>query len=388
MIYLTFDTSYIVSTCFNFDNNFFKYLEEYILNGTVKIVISSIVDKEIERHLLEQTRDSASTINKCASRVRCLANDGTFSNKLDLNFLSRIALNKFDGFKEKFGIIAIDLNGVNADSVFSDYFSGVGAFESKDKKNEFPDAFAIDSIINYSKDNKLFILSNDNDWLSHTMLRGGVIITDDEEVVKNSNIVFSKSHEHILSMLASITGKDNEECESYFKANFNSMFDNDIEKDFSEQLSSFRYSYYDIEVTNSNILSMELDKALIIRKDKDAKSIVVAILYHIESCQDVNYRDYDNGCWDSEEKEYVFVPSVYSTIHYKTNGLLIVEAEYEYKSGKLEINNPRITNNEISLTDSDYVREEESYPDDFDDDYYEEMKLRELEEKEKAEGRK
>ena len=52
----------------------------------------------------------------------------------------------------------------DAKKVFNDYFKRSGAFKESGKKDEFPDAFAIDSIVKYCASRELIVVSDDKDW--------------------------------------------------------------------------------------------------------------------------------------------------------------------------------------------------------------------------------
>ena len=383
MTYITFDTSYLINSHFNFNNGFFRYIKDYIIEKKASLILSSIIDREIEKHLVDQTKNALNIINKAAKDVNCLVELGTFPSLIDENTAIESAKKAYQDLKDSLSIQIIGLSEVDCEKIFNDYFEENGAFTAKDKKEEFPDAFAIDSLIEFAKGNELLLLSSDQDWENHIRHRGGCSILDDEEQVKNCNLIISKSHEYILSHLSLTTGKDNKECKEYFDKEFDTLLLEQLESDFLAQLDSFRYSYYDINVTSYDILATNFNDALIIRKNDKTKKLSIAILYRIESFQDVNYNDYDNGCWDSEEKEYAFVPHVYSTIFYKTSGFAVVDCDYEYKKGKLVLKNAVLSGNEISLSDDDYQKEEEQEFDEPDYDYYEEMKLAQLEERDK-----
>lgn len=85
---------------------------------------------------------------------------------IDIDKLKNKAMDTYRAFKSTIRACIIPYTFCNITSIFDDYFEKEGVFQNSGKKNEFPDAVAVNSIINYIKEEKVAVFTNDKDWIN------------------------------------------------------------------------------------------------------------------------------------------------------------------------------------------------------------------------------
>lgn len=221
-------------------------------------------------------------------------------NKLDLCAMTISAYNTF--FEN-----AIMLPFSNPEKVFEKYFDKLPPFASKEKKSEFPDAFVIDSLEQFIKENpktNILVVTNDSDWTT--------------ALQNNSNIQLVDSIDSALQVLNSYQEKIEKcvdavysEIETYIcdKANSNTWFE--------------IYDYEcEEEIEIEDIRCNSIRKVVPLRFTDN--ELVLQICVDIEVDGATTILDYNNSVWDSEEKCYILTS--FSVMDFSdASGEIIVE---------------------------------------------------------------
>lgn len=360
MKYLTFDTNYIEGTSFMFDSYFFEIIKEHIKEENIKIILSSIIDNEIIRHLESWINDNISKYQRCFKKLQFLEEDLSLPKIEKKENIITIALDKYDKFKRDLDIEIISADNVSPEEVFNDYFEKKGAF-SNSKPNEFKDSFAFKSIKKYVGDNPLYVLSKDNDWKS--------MINEEQDE-------FFMNHNKLIDRLNSFEETYKLACTEY--VNKNSKLIEELEDKILGELYEFSYPYDDVEIKECYIEDIKINDITILEKDSIDNTIELFVNFHVVCMQDVSYQDYDNGVWDSEDKEYAYLPNVDANIKYSIYPYILLNLKFKDNKAGIEIISHEVNSIETDINDSSDIdikeinSEEESYEEYYDtfDEYF------------------
>lgn len=143
--------------------------------GHFQLVLPLITVNEIKAQFKKQVKSAIRThneiINDKGNIIRPLKNYGKANEVLvkfpDYKIVSEEFENEFDAKLKEANAIIIPYTHVDITSVFEDYFLNRFPFNVKDKKHEFPDAFAMITIEQWCIDNKAkcTVFAKDNDFI-------------------------------------------------------------------------------------------------------------------------------------------------------------------------------------------------------------------------------
>jgi hypothetical protein len=137
---LTFDTQAVEWNSFNFEGGLLAKLERF-KDGPVRVVVSEVVVRELERHLIEKTREARKRIEearKAGALFGIAAGARSSSHDLDPDGIARARLEKF---LKAIGAEVIPCGGVSNQTLLDLYFNRHPPFSvSKDKELPSPEA--------------------------------------------------------------------------------------------------------------------------------------------------------------------------------------------------------------------------------------------------------
>ncbi len=165
------DTTEFVSSNFNFSSESFTKLKEYCSSGEANLIICDITINEIYSRIDKNISIAASAIKSARRKSYILKNiksnnyDWLF-NDLNQHEVKTVLKNKIDVFLKDCKAEIIKTTGMSSKKIFDSYFNNEAPFDLAKKKHEFPDAFVIFSLANWSYENNenIFIVSNDGDF--------------------------------------------------------------------------------------------------------------------------------------------------------------------------------------------------------------------------------
>lgn len=142
------DTSIYVSTNFNFAGPVFLALRSRIEQGQARLGITRLMIQEVEAQIAESLAVSEQVLQKARPKARILRNSenhalqGLFAD-WDREHEGRELTERFLKFLDEFDADIVEHYDVDAARIFELYFSKKPPFGQGKKKNEFPDAFAL-----------------------------------------------------------------------------------------------------------------------------------------------------------------------------------------------------------------------------------------------------
>ena len=155
-LYVTLDTNIFDSNKLDFSkDSTFGLLVNYIKAKKIKLVLSNIVIKEVEKHVLRASNDVCSQFRELRKDILNVVAE-PFLEQLGIS--PRLLLLDKKQYREKGMTVwreflenlqpeIMDMSLVDIDSIVNDYFEIKPPFEAGEKKRkEFPDAFIANQI--------------------------------------------------------------------------------------------------------------------------------------------------------------------------------------------------------------------------------------------------
>lgn len=168
-----FDTTYFFGQKFDWKNRKNILLQQLHAEGIIEIYLPEVVDREIINNLTSQAKRTFAVIKKqldknpaiTASQLPSIeAISNFFRGRGNKTSLVTSVLEEYESFKQSLGISIIPLDCGSCPGIFDDYFSCKPPFEhNEQKKSEFPDAFAVESIKSFFNE-EYFVISRDKGW--------------------------------------------------------------------------------------------------------------------------------------------------------------------------------------------------------------------------------
>lgn len=300
MLNIFLDTQVYQSKNFDFSNEHIKKLVDLIDNDIVNLYITTITKNEIENHIKEKVSASRQYINNFKKYASILKNYDLYQPIWDretINTAETEILENFNRFLTENKVQEIKVSGKYTSDIFEKYFNGEAPFSAK-KKDEFPDAFALYSIVDWAENNKelMHIVSGDNDLKNYC---------------EDSEFMF-----HIESLEKALDYINQHDAVRY---EFAQRLYDDQQYEFLDYINeaiSDKVAVLDIDVNDlvedvqiKNLYVNSIDDLaadpLVLDLNENKLTIVfnVVIDMHIT----VNSIDPTRSPYDSEEKEYLFV---------------------------------------------------------------------------------
>ena len=310
-LYVTLDTNIFVANKFDFSkDSTLGLLVKYVKANKIKIVLSNIVIKEVEKHIVAESDKICGTLRKLRADVIKTASE-EYLEQLGLNISLQILDKKiyreksreiWNNFVDSLKPEILDTSKIDLDAIITDYFNVSPPFENSDKKRkEFPDAFIANQIKErFDQDQVVAIVSDDNGF---------------KRACGNSkNHIFYKT----LAELYDAMNRQEAEYRNIVQ-NINSLvmgyiydieslvMDNDCVEvhgqtyDTDGIVDGFDYS----EITVVSIRDITCGVRTI--DEITEETVLATLLCTAEIDVECSYEDYDNAAWDHETESYYFL---------------------------------------------------------------------------------
>lgn len=288
---------------------------EKLSSKGITLLQSDIIDQEVKKHIADSTLvKQFSELKKSLHENEGLFNHYTIDSKLPIDGID-IVQDLYNAYQSNYSS-AIMLHYADPKEVFNSYFQSKPPFsETGKKKNEFPDAFILCSIIAYLQgysESTLLVVSDDKDW--------------ENTLREFDQIIICKSIDDAMKLL--------EEDESILPVRFiNNILEANVqeltqiaEDKFEEE--AFRIDEYDFEE------GPDINKVYDTEINYDSDTVTLLKITHdkiiiktLTSCLvdgEGTVFDEDRSVWDSEDHEWIIY--VLSQIGFKK---AIAETECE-----------------------------------------------------------
>lgn len=327
--------------------------------GHFQLVLSEITVKEIKAQFKKRVRAAIikhnELINDKKSDVRVLRNNPKGKTIIQKLPNEKIICKEFNETLDKelddAGATILPYPTLNIGQVFEDYFNSKPPFGHGDKKQEFPDAFAIAHIEQWCEENKVTatVLSKDKDFSSRKSAHCTVILEYEKFIEDKLKDIESKRTDR-LDLLYNAKSAD---------------IDKDIIKWLEEQFeneSVFDHitnymDIHDLDVKDIHVVSKEYE---IIGDDKENLEIEVTATVAYKATLEID--DVDTGIYDKEDGVVLFRET--TEIEIKQNDL-----EIPLKIN-FNITEPDVYEEEYDIMEINNSKDVDLSPDGWDDGYY------------------
>lgn len=367
-LYVTLDTNIFDANKLDFGKeSTLGLLVNYVEAGKIKIVLSNIVIKEVEKHVIKSSDSICSAFRELRKKALSIASEGLLEQvgiKLDALFLNKIeyqekCLGVWNKFLESLKPEIMDLSLVDLKGIVDDYFEFNPPFENSEKKRkEFPDAFIANQIRErFGKDEIIAIISNDKGFKKACGCSENHVFFASLGELYNTMNRQEKEYKTVLreinSLIANYTFeiRDAIKNEEYVEVHGLSYDKDGIESGFN---------YTDFEVTSIKNISCHVKTI-----DEITDEIALATLVCTADVEvECSYEDYDNAAWDSETKTFYFLETRINVE--KHSARFGIRVELDRSESELRIIPFKVILNGDTLYERFEVREDEELYDEMD----------------------
>ncbi|WP_405633136.1 PIN domain-containing protein [Pseudoalteromonas sp. Ld20] len=296
------DTQVFVRHGIQLERSALKRLRELASWRMINLVLTDVVVKEVETKIREKTKNARLALNKFIKESDLISvkiSDAiSFINEvLNEDVLDSHGKRVWTDYVSTSRASVLSSSVVDTSVLLSKYFDESPPFSAK-KKDEFPDAISFLSLESWAKDHKegIYIVSGDGDaeeWCKNN--KGFYYLKSLNDFID----LYNKTEEKLTYLVHEIFETEKEWLLSI------------IEEEFKECEFSFRPDV-GAHVENVNVTEIQNLELSVIEIDEERA--LLSISMHIDFTADVSGEDYDSAIWDSEDKEYIYIPSYSSTV--------------------------------------------------------------------------
>jgi hypothetical protein len=286
------DTQVFEAASFNFKMTALVSLVEQVQKGTVRLILTDITVREVKARIEKVVAAQLEGITKFKRNARVLRSSALPEAKavLDLDEQKVVAdlHQQFDEFLRESKSEIIDTSALPAGPVFEQYFAGKPPFGSGDKKSEFPDAFVVEALGKWAKENgALFVISGDEPFRdacrAHDRVYASAKLSTLLDRIMFDAAIGAFIREQTLERIDDIREQAKEE--------------------FQDRMYNVDDEWGDAEMV---VQSLELEgEPEILEADEDSATVEV----HFQGKFDahLSYDDSSSGVYDSETKSQMFM---------------------------------------------------------------------------------
>lgn len=289
------DTNVFVSENYFLEDNSINRLLNLAQDGYISILWPEIAYNEVKAHFVRDMEHSFKQV--CGKEYKVLRNHPAFLKYCQNGSkeVKKKALELLENFKIKSNAYIIPFSYCdNVKDVFEKYFDKKKPFGIEKKKDEFPDAFIIQSLEKYIKksslDKEIIVLTNDKDYVEASSYL--TIINDYKKYI--SEKLATKEEFDVLY--------DDLESEQKFLVE---SWKEEIENILYDDRTYFKFCNYD-EISQINIEScdIEFDYRDLYILNNDETHIEFEVNPLVSFSVDVTFHDTSEASYDKEFDEW------------------------------------------------------------------------------------
>lgn len=203
---ITMDTSTFECQNFNLENGLLAKFEQFSRIDDVSFIMSEIVLQEMFSHMKEKTKTSVSEYKKALQNGMFYKIDDTITKEKITSIKSlnikEIVKKRIENYIDRTGLQIISCEEIDIQEIIKRYFSRIPPFSEK-KKEEFPDALALQSLENWAanENKKVLVISGDKDWQAYCQDNVNLICV---KTIEDALSSLYKSQDFVLQRLKDI----------------------------------------------------------------------------------------------------------------------------------------------------------------------------------------
>jgi hypothetical protein len=279
---LTLDTSVFDSERNRFEHGLLARLRQF-KNSEIQLVLAEVVRREVQAHVTKSASDEQDKLRSAMRgigltwQVDQKTRDAAFKSLFGEESSSSFAERRVCQFLDDCGVELVGSEGrVRVEDLLHDYFSASAPFgKTADKKNEFPDAIALRSLEHWAseKDRCILVVSKDNDWAAYCAASPRLVCVKDLAAAVG---YFQQTSTAICVKLCKMLAADGLDFNAQIHTALVGAVDSSDFIPNAGSAYSFDYDVEEIEVSDSQLLEQDDDRALIVVDRPEEDVIVVA----------------------------------------------------------------------------------------------------------------
>ncbi len=292
------DTQAFTNEHFRFDHPKLKKLAELGKSKMISIYSTDTVVGEVKSKLSEKMAKAAKALSDFRSEAGFLESGAPadvsplFSPPTE-QALTEKAHSIWNEFLTTANVTIFDSSSIRVSTLLESYFLGTAPFGTGKKKSEFPDAISTLSIEHWAEKtgDKLYVVSGDADFKKWSENHPCTILLNG---IGDFLDIYNRTEEKLTELVERLYKEDEEWIASVIKDKFLEC--------------GFLYSDdYDAEVTDVDIDIFDVLAVNIIEVDEESASLSIRV--RIGFAATISGHDYNNGIWDSEDHQYIYLPT-------------------------------------------------------------------------------
>lgn len=310
---VSLDTEVFVAANFQFNSGRLKKLADLSRAGKINLYLADITIREIEVKISEEIQKISKHIKDFSNKARILRGVPWFSDLVNVNTetVKNDLNNHLSNFIDSTRTTVISTEDVSIAYIFDKYFTQQPPFGEGKKKHEFPDAFVIRSLEEYSEEieESMYVISDDGDIKSACSSSDYLISLGSLDEL--FNLITTEENKH-FSSLAQQWFKENEET-----------IKQEIINDFEDRGLGFWVIDREAEIEDITVNSVKIvEKNLVeIQEESLDFKLKVKVFFSAE----VSYPDPDMTVYDREEGEYIVFETIDEII--ERDAVILVDVE-------------------------------------------------------------
>lgn len=290
------ETQVFYSSNYDFESTAFKALAELVKAGRVTVITTTVTNGEVTNQIKRRVKEAANFIDENRKHLKVLANSAQVSvrshaERIDAKKVAAELSASFHSYLSLCNAETIDVSEVDPEVVFAKYFDVQLPFEAKkEKREEFPDAFAIEALkMAVSKYPELIIITGDKGFRGACEGYGIRTLPTIEDFLNEENKAWdAKVTEHVLAGYEELQDKITEQLTEEF------------------QDGAFYVEQVDGDVNSVQVLQVDLDdNPRVLTTGDDSATLECGAMIKYEA--DISYDDPASTVRDSEDgRTYVF----------------------------------------------------------------------------------
>ncbi len=296
--YIFLDTSVYVRESYRFSGTSLGKLAGMSSGDELRLVVPEIIQQEVAYKLREIAEEHAAKIQTSldSNIIGLVGDEGKklfgLDFEIDQEKLVEGIAETWEKFRVRCRAMSVPLASIDLPSVVASYFDAKPPFGKGRKRNEFPDAFAVASMVNFAADNPgrpVYVVSGDNGMLD----------------------AFSKDHRfRCHKELSEVLDEYNRHTEALSPAAHDLMEANIdwitevIVGELDAKPSLYASEYRDDRIYNQRV-SVDVEEMNLVEIGLDRAVFDVGLNYHVEAevtdMVRIGYDDYD---WDVIPRDF------------------------------------------------------------------------------------
>lgn len=311
------DASIFIGQNYNYQSVAFQNMIRLAKAGQANVFVTDITIQEVKAHIAEDVSKAIQASSKFKKDARVLRNIEEspckeFFQDINESYALDVLFNQLDEFLKNARVTVLSTSEVSVTSIFEKYFDKKPPFGEGKKKAEFPDAFMLEALEVWCKQNKeiMYVASTDQDFQSHCESSNRLLLLS--KLAEFISLI--EFHDEVLS--PSVTSLMYKNAEIVKEA---------ISESFCNE--GFWIDDQDGEVNEVTVNSLELQDVLLL--EVDPNSAVFQVDVKTEFSADLTFDDLDTATYDSEDKVLIPWRTIDKTVDHEVEYAAIVKIDHD-----------------------------------------------------------